>query len=163
MAESISEGTMATIHKQIGDHIEPDEELASIETDKIDIAVNAAQGGVIIELFAKEGDVVTVGQSIARIETGSAGASQSPKSQSQDQGSNNTTNAPRTPLSAASRESRSDLDKDQPIVKPSGDQTPAASGKSSTSESTQKIPEHNTSPHPKHESAFRSERVVGRS
>ncbi|KAL6922663.1 hypothetical protein FSST1_006689 [Fusarium sambucinum] len=71
MAESISEGTLATIHKQVGDQIGADEELASIETDKIDVAVNAAEGGVVAELFAQEGDVVTVGQAIARIETGS--------------------------------------------------------------------------------------------
>ncbi|KAL6884480.1 putative dihydrolipoamide succinyltransferase [Trichoderma evansii] len=73
MAESISEGTLATIHKQVGDRIEADEELASIETDKIDVAVNAAVEGVVIELLAKEGDVVTIGQPIARIDTSSGG------------------------------------------------------------------------------------------
>lgn len=68
MAESISEGTLTTIHKKIGDRIEADEEIASIETDKIDVAVNAAQEGVVAELLAHEGDVVTIGQPIARIE-----------------------------------------------------------------------------------------------
>lgn len=68
MAESISEGTIANIHKQIGDRVEEDEEFANIETDKIDVPVNAAEGGFIAELLAAEGDVVTVGQSIARIQ-----------------------------------------------------------------------------------------------
>ncbi|KAL7759174.1 hypothetical protein ACKLNR_011601 [Fusarium oxysporum f. sp. zingiberi] len=72
MAESISEGTLATIHKKVGDRIEADEEIASIETDKIDVAVNAAEEGVVVELLVHEGDVVTVGQPIARIETGSS-------------------------------------------------------------------------------------------
>ena len=34
MAESISEGTLSTFSKQVGDHVEQDEEIASIETDK---------------------------------------------------------------------------------------------------------------------------------
>ncbi|RGP62703.1 dihydrolipoamide succinyltransferase [Fusarium sporotrichioides] len=70
MAESISEGILAAFHKQVGDRIGADEELASIETDKIDVAVNVAEEEVITELFAQEEDVVTIGQQIARIETG---------------------------------------------------------------------------------------------
>lgn len=34
MAESISEGTLKQWNKQIGDHVEADEEIATIETDK---------------------------------------------------------------------------------------------------------------------------------
>lgn len=70
MAESISEGTLSTFLKQVGDRIDADDELASIETDKIDVAVNVPEGGVLAELLVEEGDVVTVGQPIARIETG---------------------------------------------------------------------------------------------
>ncbi|KAM0335141.1 hypothetical protein ACHAQA_000182 [Verticillium albo-atrum] len=74
MAESISEGTLASLLKQVGEQVDADEELASIETDKIDVAVNAPEGGVLREIFVAEGDVVTVGQDIARIETGVQGA-----------------------------------------------------------------------------------------
>ena len=35
MAESISEGTLKTWHKQPGDSVEADEEIATIETDKV--------------------------------------------------------------------------------------------------------------------------------
>lgn len=35
MAESISEGTLSAFSKQPGDHVEQDEEIASIETDKV--------------------------------------------------------------------------------------------------------------------------------
>ena len=35
MAESISEGTLSTLFKKPGDHVEQDEEIASIETDKV--------------------------------------------------------------------------------------------------------------------------------
>jgi pyruvate/2-oxoglutarate dehydrogenase complex dihydrolipoamide acyltransferase (E2) component len=34
MAESISEGTLKQWSKQIGDYVEQDEEIATIETDK---------------------------------------------------------------------------------------------------------------------------------
>lgn len=70
MAESISEGTLATLYKQVGDRIEADEEIASIETDKIDITVNAPESGKVVEVHVAEGDTVTVGQPIATMETG---------------------------------------------------------------------------------------------
>lgn len=80
MAESISEGTLATLHKQVGEEIEVDEELASIETDKIDVPINAPQSGQIMELFVSEGDLVTVGQDVAVLETEPDNAEGSSKS-----------------------------------------------------------------------------------
>ena len=35
MAESISEGTLRSWSKQVGDTVEADEEVATIETDKV--------------------------------------------------------------------------------------------------------------------------------
>ena len=37
MAESISEGTLKQFSKSIGDYVEQDEEIATIETDKVRI------------------------------------------------------------------------------------------------------------------------------
>lgn len=73
MAESISEGTLSSFTKQVGDYVEQDEEIASIETDKIDVSVNAPEAGKITELLVSEGDTVTVGQEIAKIEPGEGG------------------------------------------------------------------------------------------
>ncbi|RKL12067.1 hypothetical protein BFJ68_g8188 [Fusarium oxysporum] len=70
MAESITEGTLASLPKKIGEAVEQDEEIASIETDKIDVLVNASEPGAIAEYFAEEGDTVVVGQDLARIVTG---------------------------------------------------------------------------------------------
>ncbi|WYZ34371.1 hypothetical protein EsH8_I_000647 [Colletotrichum jinshuiense] len=70
MAESISEGTLKQWSKQIGDFVEQDEEIATIETDKIDVAVNAPEAGVIKEFLVSEEDTVTVGQDIVRLELG---------------------------------------------------------------------------------------------
>ncbi|KFY84245.1 hypothetical protein V500_09494 [Pseudogymnoascus sp. VKM F-4518 (FW-2643)] len=70
MAESISEGTLKQFSKQIGDYVELDEEIATIETDKIDVSVNAPQAGTIKEFLAQEEDTVTVGQDLVRLELG---------------------------------------------------------------------------------------------
>ncbi|VDB93802.1 unnamed protein product [Peniophora sp. CBMAI 1063] len=70
MAESITEGTLKTWSKQIGDTVEADEEIATIETDKIDVSVNAPKAGKIVEFLANEEDTVRVGQDLFRIEYG---------------------------------------------------------------------------------------------
>lgn len=69
MAESINEGTLASLNKQVGEEVEADDDIANIETDKVDVPVNAPEAGVITEIFVAEGDVVTVGQDIAVLET----------------------------------------------------------------------------------------------
>ncbi|KZV87645.1 putative dihydrolipoamide S-succinyltransferase precursor [Exidia glandulosa HHB12029] len=73
MAESISEGTLKSWTKKVGDRVEQDEEVATIETDKIDVSVNSPQAGVITELLAKEEDTVTVGQDLFVVEEGEGG------------------------------------------------------------------------------------------
>lgn len=70
MAESISEGTLKQWSKKVGDYVEQDEEIATIETDKIDVAVNAPEPGTIKEFLANEEDTVTVGQDLLKMELG---------------------------------------------------------------------------------------------
>ncbi|KAL8648437.1 MAG: hypothetical protein Q9226_005993 [Calogaya cf. arnoldii] len=91
MAESITEGTLKSWSKQIGDHVEQDEEIATIETDKIDVSVNAPQAGTIKEFLVQEEDTVQVGQDLLKLEPGDASqgggeqkASQEPKAAASD-------------------------------------------------------------------------------
>ncbi len=70
MAESITEGTLASFTKKVGDYIGQDELLATIETDKIDVEVNSPVGGTVKELLANPDDDVEVGQDLAKIEPG---------------------------------------------------------------------------------------------
>ena len=51
MADSFTEGTLNEFTKKVGDFIHADEELARIETDKIDASVNAPLAGIIQQLF----------------------------------------------------------------------------------------------------------------
>ncbi|KAI3605261.1 dihydrolipoamide succinyltransferase [Moniliophthora roreri] len=83
MAESITEGTLKSWSKQVGDSVAADEEVATIETDKIDVSVNAPKSGVIKELLANEEDTVTVGQDLFVLEEGEASSeSSAPKEES---------------------------------------------------------------------------------
>lgn len=90
MAESITEGTLKQFSKQVGDYVEQDEEIATIETDKIDVAVNAPAAGTIKEFLAKEEDTVTVGQDLVKLDLGgqpgqtAEKASDEPKSPASD-------------------------------------------------------------------------------
>lgn len=73
MAESLTEGTLKTWLKQPGDSVAADEEIATIETDKIDVPVNAPSAGKLIEHLANEEDTVTVGQDLFVLEEGAEG------------------------------------------------------------------------------------------
>ncbi|KIY65545.1 dihydrolipoamide succinyltransferase [Cylindrobasidium torrendii FP15055 ss-10] len=98
MAESITEGTLKTWTKQVGDTVEADEEIATIETDKIDVSVNAPMSGTITEHLASEEDTVTVGQDLFRIEPGEVGSSSSaspPKEESSSEESKPEPEAPK--------------------------------------------------------------------
>ncbi|RCI03468.1 2-oxoglutarate dehydrogenase complex E2 component, partial [Rhizopus stolonifer] len=72
MAESISEGTLKQWVKSVGDFVHQDEEVATIETDKIDVTVNSPASGTIIEVFANEEDNVSVGADFFKLELGDA-------------------------------------------------------------------------------------------
>lgn len=69
MAESINEGTLASFSANIGASVEADEELATVETDKIDVPINSPEAGVLVEYLIEEGNTVSVGQTVAIIET----------------------------------------------------------------------------------------------
>ncbi|KAJ2507561.1 2-oxoglutarate dehydrogenase complex E2 component, partial [Coemansia sp. RSA 2049] len=102
MADSITEGTLKAWAKQVGEQVEQDEEVASIETDKVDIPVNSPVSGVLRELLANEEDTVVVGQDLFKIEEGAAaegGAAPKPKAEETESAPEPA--APATPAPAA--------------------------------------------------------------
>ncbi|CDO93988.1 unnamed protein product [Kluyveromyces dobzhanskii CBS 2104] len=74
MAESLTEGSLKEFTKKVGEFIEKDELLATIETDKIDVEVNSPISGTVTKLNFSPDDTVTVGEEIAQIEPGEAPA-----------------------------------------------------------------------------------------
>jgi 2-oxoglutarate dehydrogenase E2 component (dihydrolipoamide succinyltransferase) len=69
MGESIMEGTVLNWLKKVGDTIAQDESVLEVATDKVDTEVPSTHAGVLVEILAKEGEVIAVGKAIARIET----------------------------------------------------------------------------------------------
>ncbi|MBK8228004.1 MAG: 2-oxo acid dehydrogenase subunit E2 [Flavobacteriales bacterium] len=74
MGESVAEATITKWLKKPGDAVAADEPIVEIATDKVDSEVPAPEAGILSEQLVKEGDVVKVGQPIARIGA-AAGAS----------------------------------------------------------------------------------------
>ena len=74
LPESVADATLVAWHKQPGDTIKRDENLADLETDKVVLEVPAPANGVVREIRIPSGTVVTSGQILAIIEEGAAGA-----------------------------------------------------------------------------------------
>ncbi len=69
MGESIMEATILKWYKRVGDHIQQDETLLDIATDKVDSEVPSSVEGTISEILYDVNDVVAVGNVIARVQT----------------------------------------------------------------------------------------------
>ncbi|CAI5723711.1 unnamed protein product [Peronospora destructor] len=61
MGDSISEGTIVTILKSVGDYVRADEAVLIVETDKVSVDVNAPVSGKVMSILAELEDVVKVG------------------------------------------------------------------------------------------------------
>jgi 2-oxoglutarate dehydrogenase E2 component (dihydrolipoamide succinyltransferase) len=78
LPESVSDATLVAWHKQPGDAVSRDENLADLETDKVVLEVPAPVAGVIKELKVDTGATVTGGELLAVIAEGEAAAAAPP-------------------------------------------------------------------------------------
>lgn len=78
MGESVAEATITKWLKNPGDAVAADEPIVEIATDKVDSEVPAPEAGILSEQLVKEGDVVKVGQPIARIGSAAGGSAPTP-------------------------------------------------------------------------------------
>src|ERR1700689_5230275 len=72
MGESVAEATVIRWTKRPGDHIEADDTVMEIATDKVDSDVPSPVSGKLLEQLCNENDVVQVGAVIAIIDTAEA-------------------------------------------------------------------------------------------
>jgi 2-oxoglutarate dehydrogenase E2 component (dihydrolipoamide succinyltransferase) len=86
VGESISEVTISSWLKNTGDRVELDEVLCEIESDKATFELTAEASGVLTVL-AKEGDTVSIGDPICKIEVKEGGSTSSSKSSSESSSS----------------------------------------------------------------------------
>ncbi len=97
LGESISEATIAAIVKKAGSGVKTDELLVELETDKVTLEINAPFDGTIAEWSIKEGDTVTVGQVIGKINAGAVVASVASEAKKADVTPQNQANAGLSP------------------------------------------------------------------
>ena len=74
MGDSVAEGTVLEWHKGVGDHVEVDETIVEISTDKVDAEVPSPGAGTITKIVAGEGDTIAVGAVLAEISSTDGGA-----------------------------------------------------------------------------------------
>ncbi len=74
LGESVSEATVSTWFKQVGDSVAQDEMLCELETDKVSVEVPAPAAGVLAEILAEEGSTVEASATLARISGSADGA-----------------------------------------------------------------------------------------
>ncbi|XHR93303.1 dihydrolipoyllysine-residue succinyltransferase [Mucilaginibacter sp. UC70_90] len=73
VGESITEVTLSSWKKKDGDHVEMDEVIAELESDKATFELTAEKAGTL-KIVANEGDVLSIGAVVANIEDGGAEA-----------------------------------------------------------------------------------------
>ncbi|PRW33154.1 dihydrolipoamide acetyltransferase [Chlorella sorokiniana] len=80
LGESIADGTVAAVLKQVGDRVEEDEPILQIETDKVTVDVRAPKAGIVEAILVKPDDNVEVGHVVASIgPLGSTAAAEAPQ------------------------------------------------------------------------------------
>jgi pyruvate dehydrogenase E2 component (dihydrolipoamide acetyltransferase) len=73
LGETVTEGTITRWLKNVGDHVDADEPLFEVSTDKVDSEVPAPTAGTLSEILVQEGETAEVGTRLAVISDG-AGA-----------------------------------------------------------------------------------------
>ena len=74
LPESVSDATIATWHKKVGDTVRRDENLVDLETDKVVLEVPSTVDGILKEIKFNVGDTVNSQQVIGIIEAGAVAA-----------------------------------------------------------------------------------------
>ncbi|AQZ51433.1 2-oxoglutarate dehydrogenase complex dihydrolipoyllysine-residue succinyltransferase [Martelella mediterranea] len=79
LGESVTEATVGTWYKKVGDAIAADEPIVELETDKVTIEVPAPAAGVLSEIVAAEGETVELNALLGQIGEGDAAAASEKK------------------------------------------------------------------------------------
>src|SRR2546421_6327208 len=73
LGESVKQAILVAWHKKEGESVATDEPICELETDKANVDVPAKTSGILHHL-KEAGETVNVGEAIARIDEGPAGA-----------------------------------------------------------------------------------------
>ncbi len=78
LGESVTEATVSTWFKKVGDTVAQDEMLCELETDKVSVEVPAPAAGVLAEIVAVEGTTVDASAKLAVIASGAGAVAAAP-------------------------------------------------------------------------------------
>ncbi len=78
LGENVTEGTVTRWLKQPGDHVDADEPLLEVATDKVDTEIPSPHSGTLREVFAEEDTTVAIGDALASIDTHSESTDTAP-------------------------------------------------------------------------------------
>ena len=78
LGESVTEGTVSSWLKAVGDTVEADEPLLEVATDKVDTEVPSPASGVLLEIRVPEDETVEVGSILAIVGSPSAAPAAAP-------------------------------------------------------------------------------------
>jgi pyruvate dehydrogenase E2 component (dihydrolipoamide acetyltransferase) len=79
LGESVTDATVTRWLKQVGDHVDVDEPLLEVSTDKVDTEIPSPVGGTLLEISAGEDETVQVGGQLALIGDASVGGGSAPQ------------------------------------------------------------------------------------
>jgi pyruvate dehydrogenase E2 component (dihydrolipoamide acetyltransferase) len=123
MGVSVSEGTITRWLKQVGEHVEADEPLLEISTDKVDTEVPSPGTGTLTEILVQEGQTVDVGTKLAQIGGAAGGDAPAPQAEAP------APPEPATQQAAQEADAASPAETPQPVQPPEPQQpAPAANG-----------------------------------
>ena len=72
LGESVTEATVGTWFKRVGDIVAVDEMICELETDKVTIEVPSTVNGIVSKIIVKEGETVELDAILALLEEGAA-------------------------------------------------------------------------------------------
>ncbi len=123
MGESIVEGTLTKWLKKAGDHVERDEPLFEISTDKVDTEIPSPAAGTLSEIMVEEGKTVGINTVVGRISDGANGAVPAPTSPAPPQ--EQAKPEPARPVQASPAQAKPEARAPQPEAPPELDDEPA--------------------------------------
>lgn len=72
LPESVTDATLVSWHRKVGEAVRRDENLVDLETDKVVLEVPAPTNGTLVEIKVADGATVTSGEVLAVLEPGDA-------------------------------------------------------------------------------------------
>jgi 2-oxoglutarate dehydrogenase E2 component (dihydrolipoamide succinyltransferase) len=128
LSESVAEATLLSWHKKEGEHVDRDENLVDIETDKVVLELPSPVAGVLTKINKGDGATVTSGEIIALLDSEAKTASPSP--------------APSAPTAAAPEASAAlrEAASEQPAAASTPAPTPRAAAPASTASQSVLMP-----------------------